>query len=121
MKEKLMNFMRGRYGHDELNMCLLIGAVVLNLLGGIWSFFSSLGMVCLFYSIYRAFSRNIYRRRNENAHVVPYVSFVRAKFKNKGKSKIFLCPRCKRTLRIPKGKGKVTLKCPCGESLKRKS
>lgn len=121
MKEKLMNFMRGRYGNDELNVCLLVLSVVLCILSPVAKIFSSLSLVCLVYIFFRMFSRNIYKRRQENAKIVPYVSFVKAKFKDKGKSRIFMCRKCKRTLRIPKGKGKVTVNCPCGETIKRKS
>ena len=121
MKEKILHFMQGRYGNDELNVVLLIASVVLNLLSPIARIFSGLGMVCICYAIYRLLSRDIYRRRCENAKIVPYVNFIKAKFKNKGKAKLFMCPKCKRTLRVPKGKGKITLSCPCGEALKRKS
>ncbi len=120
MKEKLMRFMQGRYGSDELNVVLLILSVILTLLSPIADIFSGLSMVCICYAIYRIFSRNIYKRRSENAKILPYVSFIKAKFKNKG-YKLFMCPKCKRTLRVPKGKGRITLSCPCGEVLKRKS
>ena len=121
MKQKLMAFMQHRYGNDELNIVLLIASVIFNLLSPIARIFSGLSMVCICYAIYRIFSKNIYQRRCENAKILPYVNFVKAKFKNKGHSKIFMCPKCKRTLRVPKGKGKITLSCPCGEMLKRKS
>ncbi len=120
MKQKLLSFMQGRYGNDELNIALLILSVILNLLSPIAEIFSGLGMVCICYAIYRMFSKNIYKRRCENAKILPYAAFIKAKFKNKG-YKLFMCPKCKRTLRVPKGKGKITLSCPCGEFLKRKS
>ena len=121
MKEKLMRFMYGRYGSDELNIVLLVSSVVFSLLSPLLGILRGLSMVCLCYAIYRMFSKNIYKRRMENAKIVPYVSFIKAKFKNKGQAKLFMCPKCKRTLRVPKGKGKITLSCPCGEALKRKS
>ena len=121
MKEKILHFMQGRYGNDELNVVLLIASVVLNLLSPIAQIFSGLGMVCICYAIYRMFSKNIYKRRMENAKVVPYVSFIKAKFKNKGQAKLFMCPKCKRTLRVPRGRGKININCPCGNVLKRKS
>lgn len=120
MKQKFMKFMYGRYGNDELNTLLLISSVILTLLSPLVKFFSSLSMVCLVFAIFRMFSKNIYQRRMENAKVVPYISFVKAKFKNKG-YKVFLCPNCKKTLRVPRGKGKITISCPCGHTLKRKS
>lgn len=121
MKQRLISFMQGRYGNDELNIVLLISSVILNLLSPVSEIFSGLGAVCICYAIYRMFSKNIYKRRSENAKILPYVSYMKAKFKNKGQAKLFMCPKCKRTLRVPKGQGKITLKCPCGEALKRKS
>lgn len=121
MKDKLMRFMQGRYGSDELNIALLVASVIFSLLSSVSEIFYGLGMVCICYAIYRMFSRNIYKRRCENAKFVPYVSFIKAKFKNKGQAKLFMCPKCKRTLRIPRGKGKVSINCPCGNTLKRKS
>ncbi len=121
MKNKLISFMRGRYGSDELNICLLVLTLIFSILGNFFKIFTSLSFVCIIYAIFRMFSKNIYQRRRENAYVAPYISFIRAKFKDKGKNKLFLCPKCKRTLRVPKGKGKITLSCPCGNSLKRKS
>ena len=113
--------MRGRYGSDELNNLLLVLGVVFTILGHFFKIFSSLSLVCIFYALFRMFSKNIYQRRQENARVAPYWAYIRAKFKNKGQFKLFLCPKCKRTLRVPKGKGNITLSCPCGNSLKRKS
>lgn len=113
--------MQGRYGSDELNICLLILSIVFMLLSPFWKMFSSLSTVLIIYAFFRMFSKNIYKRRIENLRVLPYFNFVKAKFKNFGKAKVFMCPRCKKTLRIPKGKGTVTITCPCGEKLKRKS
>lgn len=121
MKEKLIRFFSGRYGSDELNVVLLISSVIFSLLSPLLGIFSGLSAVCICYAIYRMLSKNIYQRRCENARILPYVSFVKAKFKNKGQAKIFMCPKCKRTLRVPKGNGKINVNCPCGNTLKRKS
>lgn len=121
MKEKLMRFMYGRYGSDELNIVLLVASVVFSLLSPLLGILRGLSMVCLCYAIYRMFSKNVYKRRMENAKIVPYTSFIKAKFKNKGQAKLFMCPKCKRTLRVPKGRGKININCPCGNTLKRKS
>lgn len=121
MKQKIRQFMYGRYGLDELNYTLLVGYLICMLLSNFVSFFSGLGLVCIFYAIYRAFSKNIYQRRMENAKIMPYYSFVKAVFANRKTHKVFLCPKCKRTLRVPKGKGKITLSCPCGNTLHKKS
>ena len=106
---------------DELNISLFILSALLMLLSPIARIFSSLGYVAFFYAIYRILSKNFYQRRQENAKIIPYYSFVKAKLKDKGKNRIFMCSACKRTLRVPKGKGKITINCPCGNTIKRKS
>lgn len=121
MKQKFLSFMQGRYGSDELNICLLILYFIFMILSIFFKVFSSLALVVIFYALFRMFSKNIYQRRAENAKVVPYFSFAKAKINDKGKNKIFMCSKCKRTLRIPKGKGRVTVNCPCGNRIKRKS
>lgn len=121
MKQKFINFMYGRNGIDELNVFLLVLYFIFILLSPLNRFFSSLAFVCIFYALFRMFSRNLYARRNENAKILPYNSYIKAKFANRKTHKVFLCSKCKRTLRIPKGKGKVTINCPCGNLLKRKS
>lgn len=121
MKEKFLRFMYGRYGSDELNICLLVLSILFMLLTPLWRGFSSLSTVLIIYAFFRMLSKNTGKRRMENLRVLPYFNFVKAKFKNFGKAKVFMCPRCKKTLRIPKGKGVVTISCPCGEKIKRKS
>ena len=121
MKEKIINFMRGRNGADELNLCLILLYLILTLLSGVHSIFGSLSLVCIFYAFFRMFSKNITARRKENSIVLPYFNLVRAKAKNKGTHKVFMCVKCKKILRVPQGRGKVTINCPCGNRLKRKS
>ena len=121
MKTKILNFMRNRYGSDELNICLIVLSVLFTFLAPFWRVFSHLSLVCIVFAFYRMFSKNIYKRRAENARIVPYFNFIKAKIKNRGQAKLFMCPKCKTTLRVPKGKGNITLTCLCGEKLKRKS
>lgn len=116
-----MNFMYGRNGADELNLCLIVLYFIFMLLSGVHAIFSSLAMVCIIYAFFRMFSKNIPARRKENNIVVPYFNLVKAKAKNKGTHKVFMCTKCKKILRVPLGKGKVTINCPCGNRLKKKS
>ena len=127
--DRFRNFMNGRYGRDSLNTCLVVLAAVLLVLG--WLFgrlFRTLSALALLIAFYRMFSKDLYARRLENerfrslfARFEPYVKLLRAKAKDKGKNKLLLCPNCKRILRVPKGKGNITLHCPCGLFIKAKS
>mgnify|MGYP004666140193 len=38
------------------------------------------------------------------------------------KNRYFLCPRCRQTVRVPRGKGKIMITCPkCKEKFQRKT
>lgn len=130
MKEKLRSFMSGRYGGDELNYALIIAAVILLVLSHFFwrNALSVLSLAAVIYAFYRTFSKNFEARRRENRKLLsllgvfsPYIRLIKAKINDKGKNRLFLCPDCKRVLRVPKGKGKITLTCPCGNTLKKKS
>ena len=120
MKDKFTRFMVGRYGNDRLNQFLLIVSIVFlvfSFLGG--RFFYVITLFILIYTYYRMFSRKIYKRSAENQWYIKREMKVRSFFlrkKNEIKIRkthhIYKCPSCKQKIRIPKGKGKIEIKCP---------
>ena len=112
------NFMIGRYGSDKLNIYLLGAGIVLMLLGSIFggkvplmSWCSLLSYVPLFWCIFRMYSRNIEARRRENAAFVNFFNHLKDK-----EHRYFSCPRCHQTVRVPRGRGKINIRCPkCSE------
>lgn len=122
--DALRRFMYGRYGTDKLNTALLIGAIVLMLigaLGGRWvpwlSVATLLAYVPLIWGIVRMYSRNVEKRRQENAAFLNFLS--RLKDRN---NRYFKCPKCRQTVRVPRGKGKIAIRCPkCGERFIKKT
>ena len=112
------NFMIGRYGSDKLNSYLLGAGIVLMLLGSIFggkvpllSWCSLLSYVPLFWCIFRMYSRNIEARRRENAAFVNFFNHLKDK-----EHRYFRCPRCRQTVRVPRGRGKINIRCPkCSE------
>ena len=115
------NFMLGRYGSDKLNVALLIAGVVLMLLGSIFgeklAFLSLLAYIPLFWCIFRMYSRNLEARRRENAAFLNFFSHLKDK-----EHRYFRCPRCKQTVRVPRGRGKINIRCPkCSERFIRKT
>ena len=112
------NFMIGRYGSDKLNIYLLGAGIVLMLLGSIFggkvplmSWCSLLSYVPLFWCIFRMYSRNIEARRRENAAFVNFFNHLKDK-----EHRYFRCPRCHQTVRVPRGRGKINIRCPkCSE------
>lgn len=123
MMEKIKRFMMGRYGVDQFNNALNILFFVLALLGIFTkkTFLMILSFVVLGYMYFRMFSKNFSARYNENriftnfmSPVYNFFDKVKNKFnKKKDKNyKYFTCKNCKQELRIPRGKGKVTITCP---------
>lgn len=128
----LRRFMYGRYGSDQLNMAILIAAVLLSLLNSILTMFLRDSQVygsivapilslvvygLLIYSFFRMLSRNIYKRQRENRRFTQLWS--RMKDRN---NRYFRCPNCKQTVRVPRGRGKICIRCPkCGEKFTRKT
>lgn len=125
-------FMQGRYGSDELNMALLVGAVLLSIVNALLGLFLrenfvyasvvspvlyTLMLLLLGFNIFRCFSRNIYKRRQENRHFVNFLTRLRDR-----EHRYFRCPSCKQRVRVPRGKGKLNIRCPkCGCKFIRKS
>lgn len=130
MKEKLRRFMAGRYGGDQLGHFLAWAALVLFVLGMLFRrVFYWLGLAVLVYSYYRMFSRDIARRRYENdfylqkrAAVLRKLGQMRNRFALRKTYRYFRCPQCRQELRIPRGRGQVSIHCPkCGADFVRKS
>ena len=124
-RERLERFMSGRYGNDQLNNLLLIAVLVIIFVNIFFnSYIVTLAYLALWgWSVFRSMSRNIYKRRKENEIFLKVWGPISGKFKlmkNKHrdrKTHVYKkCPQCKSILRLPKRKGKHTVKCPiCDE------
>ena len=105
-------------------MRLLIFGVILMMLGSLlgkrlaWaSWLTLLSYVPLFWCIFRMYSRNIEARRRENSAFLNFFNHLRDR-----EHRYFRCPRCKQTVRVPRGRGKINIRCPkCSERFIRKS
>lgn len=123
-------FMTGRYGNDQLNTCLLVVYLILWLVGVITNLqaFYTVGLVLIVVALFRMFSRNVERRRTENAKFMKLLGPVNRWFRlrrtmHRDKEHCyFKCPSCGQYLRVPRGKGKLTVTCrSCGASFQEKS
>ena len=130
MRNFFQRLMYGRYGGDQLNMFLLVLYLVFYLLAALTSLqvLSIIGTVSLLVALIRMLSRQIDRRRAENAKFLKLIAPLNKWFKLKRTMHrdkdhaYFKCPNCKQTLRVPKGKGKITITCRnCGTSFQEKS
>lgn len=125
MKERFQKFMRGRYGVDHLSQFLVAVSIVLMILQlFIPSYIADLVLnimvvIIIGYTYFRIFSRNHYKRYQENEGYMQYhnkVKFFLAREKSNRQQKkthrIFRCPNCSQSIRVPKGKGKIAITCP---------
>lgn len=130
MKEKLQRFMWGRYGNDRFNQFLMIVALVCLTLSffGLRIFYV-LALALLIYVYYRMFSKNLSKRSAENQWYLRKEMKVRRWWQQKKKAfaqrkeyRIYKCPKCGQKLRVPRGKGKIAIRCrKCGEEFIRKT
>ena len=135
MKEKLIRFMQGRYGIDQLSKFLLITGLAVVLLS---AFFGEpavsmllyiFGWGVVIYCYFRIFSRNVQKRYAENQAYLMKTYKIRNWFQNQKNIwqqrkvyHIYTCPSCKQKIRIPKGKGKIEVRCTkCGTTFIKKS
>ena len=131
MGEKLRRFFMGRYGMDSLNKLIFI--VTLILLAVMWFWpnrvVGLIFWILLLFGYFRCFSRNISARYAENRKYLQLTAKTREFFRKRKSRfaqrkiyKFFKCPQCRQQVRVPKGKGKINIKCPaCGEQFIKKS
>lgn len=129
MKEKIGRFMARRYGNDKLNqfmMAVFLGCAVLNLFvrnAYASTVLNSWECLLILLVYIRMFSRNISKRYAENQKYLALENRLRRFFGQKRylmqqrkEYHIYKCPGCKQKIRIPRGKGKISIRCPkCGE------
>lgn len=130
IRNAIHRFMYGRYGSDQLNAFLLGAYLILYLLLIITrlELFNWISFGVLLWALFRMLSRNIVKRREENLRFMraagPIVSWFRLR-RNIHRDKehvYFKCPNCGQQLRVPRGKGKITVTCRgCGASFQEKS
>lgn len=130
-RERFSRFMIGRYGADKLSR-FLIGFTFALIVAGIfirsyWVDIAALFLMVLSY--FRMFSRNIGKRFEENQkferisfRVTEFFKKWRFKFQQMRQYHIYKCPSCGQKIRIPRGKGKVSVHCPkCSTNFIKKS
>ena len=130
IRNALQRFMYGRYGNDQLNSCMMVGYLALLLVSMLTGseLAYSLSMVLAVLAILRALSRNHAARRRENMKcrqlTGPAVRRMRlwsAMLRDKD-HRYFKCPSCGQHLRVPRGKGRITVTCRgCGTKFDEKS
>lgn len=114
---KLMNFMNGRCGFDDLNKLIVLLSFVFYIL----LLITKLGIFSILFSIlfvlflFRYFSRNLSARVAENNKLTGLIQLIKLQYQLRKEYRVFKCRSCGRNVRVPLHKGKVEVTCPsCG-------
>ena len=135
VRAKFLQYMTGRYGNDQLNKFLSIAGLVCAFLAVIFGrtklatliWLLAVVLIAIVYA--RMFSRNIYKRSDENTKylrkkdsLIRTFNLRKERWKQRKSYKFFTCPACNTTLRVPRGKGKINIVCrKCGNSFQGKT
>lgn len=119
----LRRFAAGRYGTDQLGMVMLCVSLVLTLITTFidspipWAVVICISYALMIVAILRILSRNTYKRYEENRRFLRLFD----QFKDRD-HRYFNCPRCRQRVRVPRGKGKISITCPkCKEKFVKKT
>lgn len=126
IRQSYFQFMQGRYGTDQLCLVMLGASLLIQLAAQFthrWPWLllalELAAWALLILSVFRALSKNIGKRRAENAKLLSLGTIVKKKWnkaalmwKERKTHRYFPCPGCHQTLRVPKGRGKISVTCP---------
>lgn len=145
LRVKLGRFMYGRYGNDQFNKFLLwVGIAVwfVSLIIGtaasqsgskagaiVYTVLYYLALACFILTLVRSLSKNRTKQAAWNNRYLNIKNKVTGKFRllkrrwtDRKNYKYFSCPQCGKTVRVPKGKGKIRITCPqCANVFEKKS
>lgn len=129
LKNGFARLMYGRNGVDQLGMATIWACLILDIVSMFLQRRTAVAAAVLYWAamvlwvlaIFRMFSKNLYKRREENSRWVQ----MRWKFQSGRRGakerhadkdhKYFTCKGCKTICRVPVGKGSVEITCPkCG-------
>lgn len=126
LRNSFSRFMYGRNGADQLGLALIWAAILLDIVGMLLKklallsgIISVITTVMVLFALYRVFSRNLEKRRRENARFLEKIWWpIKRRFSSGRQQrmdkehKYFTCPGCKTVCRVPVGKGKIVITCP---------
>ena len=120
-QKKAAEWLQGRNGSDELGICVSLVALILVIVNIFLNSFiiSVIALVLIVYTFWRSASRNLEARENENGVFCEFLGPVRPWVRNPVEAfsearayRHFKCPECGQRVRVPRGKGKVRVRCP---------
>ena len=133
----LSRFMYGRNGVDRLTLTMVWTALVLDIINIFlrekmplaYSIIGTVAGIITLLALFRMFSRNLEKRRAENAKFMEKVWWpISRRMAGKRQQRMdkencyFTCPGCGAVCRVPRGKGRIVITCPrCGNEIHGKS
>lgn len=130
IRNALARFMYGRNGTDQLGLFTLVLYLIVWVIWSLtqWTILSILETVLLFITLYRMLSRNLPKRRAENVRFLQKARPIKNRLMSQGarmkdkEHRYFKCPNCGQQMRVPRGKGRITVHCrTCGATFEEKS
>ena len=131
LSSRLAQFLYGRNGFDNLaRTCNAVAILLLVINIFAQSTIIYFLWVAFFgYSIFRVYSKNIPKRYAENKKFmeiteVPrkYMKLVGLQWRDRSVSRYYICKCCHQQIRVPKGKGRIEIRCPkCGNRFIKKT
>ncbi|MBE6789162.1 MAG: hypothetical protein E7539_05780 [Ruminococcaceae bacterium] len=123
---KFASVMYGRNGVDSFNKFLVISSIVITFLSNLpfLDVLYIIGVALMAFALFRCFSKNLYKRRQENAKYLSiaqkfkyFFAIHKKMFKERKTHRYFKC-ECGTILRVPRGKGKIKIHCSkCGKDI----
>lgn len=126
---RMREMMAGRNGLDKLSLVLFIAAFIIESLARLWAPLCLFALALAAIAVWRVFSKDLAKRRAENYRFTRISGDISEHFaqlhyhRQEAKQfKFFKCPSCKSQLRVPRGKGKISITCPrCGQKFQKKT
>jgi len=130
-RNRLTQFMYGRYGADQLSRLysgIALGCFVVYLFVHVPVIYLA-GLILLIYSMYRTFSKNITKMSAQNQKYLNWRyqlavkrDRLKKRFAQRKDYRFYKCPDCRQRVRVPRGHGRIAITCPkCRTEFVRKS
>lgn len=130
-EQNVADWLRGRNGADELATFMLVLALIFVIINIFVRslILTILAVLLMGYSWWRMSSKNVEARENENGVFCEFVGPLRPWLRSPARAiaetrnyKHLKCPECGQRVRVPRGKGKIRVRCPqCHEKFEARS
>ena len=119
MKYKIAAFFADRNGFDALSKAVVWSSLILMVISGFFpvawlkSVVYGVSVAGIVYGYFRILSKDTARRQAENSAYLSWKRRITQCWQQRKTHRFFRCPKCKTTLRVPRGKGKISISCRC--------